>query len=472
MNRRRQVGPRWSKRILKGLVGLVVLLLLGFGFVQLLLKTSWARNKAASELSQRLGGLPVEIGSLGWTPWSGVEIGGLEVAQPEVLRRSLVAPLLKVERIHVAPDYALAWKGDLGIHALRIERPQLHLSVDMLVSIAAAGVDPAPPPPSIAARKPGGESEAPPPVGRPEADAGSTTTAEKPKPSAATEPPPGPSGEPVRKRVRVTVEDGGFELVRAGMGGRLAAMEGVDLDLPLFGDPAETENLLGRIQMMGKTLEEDLALRMVSDGTTVKLLLPQREESDVFGYVALGLKKGVPFQVELGVHLDELEAMEVHPLVSLGSGEFETVIRGVGWMQLPGSWGGRVAFDLKELNGRLGSAPMSFDQATGSLSFARGVLQAPAVRLTGDDGAVLANGWLTANDASAVLRVVIPYPVVGMLNEQFAARIPGGVFPFKPLEPGNRWYSDVALWRSGDHWKAEFGDGGSVVLLGDLLEGE
>ena len=87
----------------------------------------------------------------------------------------------------------------------------------------------------------------------------------------------------------------------------------------------------------------------------------------------------------------------------------------------------------------------------------------------GESASILGNGWITSRDGVAVVRLVVPYSVVGMINGALDQRVPESVFSFKRLEPGNRWFSDVSIWREEAGWSVEFGDGGSVVALDELL---
>jgi len=86
MNRRRNGKRRWGLSLRRIAAGLVASAMLGFLLLQGLLATSWMRSKVAGKLSQRIGGLEVEIDSLSWTPWDGAKIGGLEVKQPAALQ--------------------------------------------------------------------------------------------------------------------------------------------------------------------------------------------------------------------------------------------------------------------------------------------------------------------------------------------------------------------------------------------------
>ena len=189
MNRRRNGKRRWGLSLRRIAAGLVASAMLGFLLLQGLLATSWMRSKVAGKLSQRIGGLEVEIDSLSWTPWDGAKIGGLEVKQPAALQEWVSTPLLEVDEIHAWPDYGAALKRKVSVSQVTVLRPKLHVTVDMLVSIAAASMPPAEPPAMAAvAPRPGAVENPQPEVAPAEMDP-SLTEAE---PAASKVPTPQP----------------------------------------------------------------------------------------------------------------------------------------------------------------------------------------------------------------------------------------------------------------------------------------
>lgn len=454
-----------------------MLLLLGFLLLQLLLATPWMRAKVAGKLSQRIGGLEVGIGSLSWTPWSGAKIGGLEVKQPEVLRELVPTPLLVVDEIHVWPDYAAGLKGKISVTEVKVLRPKLHVTADMLVSIAAASMPPADPP-AIASVVP-----SPAPVSGELPKVAPADQSEPPlkgempeqKPEVVTKSPHAPVPVPkvLRKRVQLVVEDGGFELLRVGMKKRLVGVEGVNLDLPLFGEAGESSSSVALIECFGQTLDEELSIKVKTegDGMAFHFLGDPSEGFGVFGRSNFALVRGLPFQVDLVLRLPEVGNLAISETFSGQCEEVQARIQGGGWLQAPGSWRGVSAFEAHKPRGSLGSIGgqvINFDSASAVVQLAAGVIQSPDFRLIGDSASILGNGWVTSRDGAAVVRLVVPYGVVGMLNGEFVKRVPDGVFAFRPLKPDNRWYSDVSVWREEVGWSVGFGDKGTVVPLNDL----
>ncbi|MFC7336619.1 hypothetical protein ACFQY0_05485 [Haloferula chungangensis] len=485
MTRQRHGKGRWSRYLLRAAAALLALLLLGFLLLQALLATPWMRGKVAGKLSQRIGGLEVVIGSLSWTPWNGVKIERLEVKQPGALREVVPTPLLAVEEIHIRPDYKAALKGNLSVNELKVLRPKLHVTVDMLISIAAASMPPARPP-AIAAVVPapgsavGGTSDAT-PQGAGQGPLTSSGSEEAPavvaKPDTAAAPAPQPVAKPHRKRVRVVVDDGSFELVKAGMARPLAGVEGVNFDLPLFGEAGESSQSLGMIECLGQTLVEELVVEVKTEDTGIAFIFPgdPTKEFGIFGRMEIALSHGLPFQTDMALRLPKVERLMLSDRLVGECDELQARIQGGGWLQGPGSWRGVAAIEAGNPMGGVGSldgSMMPFDSASAVLQLAGGVIYSPDFRLLGDMASVLGNGWVNSHDGAVVARLIVPPTAVEMLNGQFVKRVPEGVFAFRPLKPDNRWFSDVSIWREKTGWMVGFGEGGSVAPLDGVLRGK
>ena len=482
MSQRRNVRRRWCSRILKVAAGLIVLAVLGFLLLQLLLMTPWLRGKVAGKVSQRMGGLEVSIAELKWTPWSGATVGGLEVKQPESLRELVSGPLLEVEEIHAWPDYLAAMKGKARVSEVTVRRPNLHVTVEMLVSIAAASAPPAEPP--VVAKVVPAPAVGPVMTPVPPADQPMVGEVAKNDESPVVENPVAPPVAPeteepevpptpkvMRPRMRVVVEDGGFELVKAGVKERLAAVEGVKLDVPFFGEAGESVNRVALIECLGQTLDEDVEIKARTEGVGVVFVFPRdpKVEFGVFGSCQFGVVQGLPVQVDLGLRLPKAEPMAISKMLSGECGEVQARAQGGGWLRFPGSWRGVAGAEAMQVTGRVAGQAVMFDSGSAVVQLAGGVVQSPDFRLIGDSASVLGNGWVTSRDGAAVVRFVVPESVARMANGGLNKQLPESKFAFKSLEPGNRVYSDVSIWRGELGWRVEFGDGGTVVGLEELL---
>jgi hypothetical protein len=475
MDRRRQFWRRCGLRILKAASGLTALLLLLFLGIQVVLSTPWMRGKVSQKISQRVGGLDVGMADLDWTPWSGVTIRSLRIEQPVELREAVSKPLLEVAEIHAWPDHAAAIRGDLSLSELRVVRPGFHVTLDMLVSIASAAIPPTEPPVVVAAAEP--EPTTPnevvpeaPPFASVSQGKGGDDAVDPPAVEAEATPEP---VEVVRKRVLVVVEDGDFELVRAGMEGRLAAIEGLNLDLPLFGEVVDSSSTVALVECLGQRIEEDLKIdhKSIKDGVDFVMADDKKKSSKVFGKLVMRLATGLPMQSNLSVRLEGVDVEAADQSVAFQSGPLQCRVQGGGWLQVPVSWQVLGQVEVQQLLGKIGEGELAFDKASGSIQLVGGVLRSPDFRLIGDSASLLGNGWMTKSDGAVVVRAVLPYETVGLVNGKLGERVPKGVFAFRSLKPDNRWYSDVLIWRAASGWKIEFGKGGTVMPLEILLGG-
>lgn len=92
-----------------------------------LLQTQWALDKVEAQLSQRLDGRSVEIGSLDidWGFPLGIHVGGVEIANPEWAEHPY---MLKLEAMQVKLDVGALLIGDLSLQLLALEQPEVHLT--------------------------------------------------------------------------------------------------------------------------------------------------------------------------------------------------------------------------------------------------------------------------------------------------------------------------------------------------------
>jgi len=221
---------------------------------------------------------------------------------------------------------------------------------------------------------------------------------------------------------------------------------------------------------LGQVVDEQLEMQVKTEGTGVQFLFPgdPQEDFGVFGSCSFGLVRGLPFQADLGLRLSSLEKINFSEALSGQCGEVQARIQGGGWLQAPGSWRGVSAFEAKQPQVSMGGQVVDFDSASAVVQLAGGVIQSPDFRVMGESASILGNGWITSRGGVAVVRLVVPDSAVRMINGALNQRVPESVFSFKPLDPGNRWFSDVSIWREEAGWSVGFGDGGSIVPLDEL----
>ncbi|MEL7560945.1 AsmA family protein [Stutzerimonas chloritidismutans] len=106
--------------VLAALVLLVVI-------AAVLVQTQWAREKIEAQLSERLDGRAVEIGSLDidWGFPLGISVGDVQVANPEWAEHPY---MLKLEAMQAEIDVGALLTGDLSLQLLELDNPEVHLA--------------------------------------------------------------------------------------------------------------------------------------------------------------------------------------------------------------------------------------------------------------------------------------------------------------------------------------------------------
>ena len=105
--------------VLAALVLLVVI-------AAVLVQSQWAREKIEAQLSQRLDGRAVEIGSLDieWGFPLGISVGDVEIANPEWAKHPY---MLKLDAMQAKLDVGALLTGNLNLQSLELDHPQIHL---------------------------------------------------------------------------------------------------------------------------------------------------------------------------------------------------------------------------------------------------------------------------------------------------------------------------------------------------------
>ncbi len=90
-------------------------------------QTQWAREKIEAQLSQRLDGRAVEIGSLDidWGFPLGISVGDVQIANPEWAEQP---NMLKLEALQAEIDVGALLTGSLSLQSLELEQPEIHLA--------------------------------------------------------------------------------------------------------------------------------------------------------------------------------------------------------------------------------------------------------------------------------------------------------------------------------------------------------
>lgn len=445
----------------RGKLRVVVFLLLlipaaGFGLSNLWLALPWGRGWVETKLTERTG-LEWRVKAVSWSPWNGVTVAGVRALQPEALRGIADKPLVDAERIRVRPYWSQLVRGRVRVRELRVENPRLFVSVEMLAALAAEaardqppvrpGVPHPPAPPVIAAHpaRPPGEP-APPKPSEPETHGG-----KQPRPpSVATEKQRPPAGLPLR----LVVTGASLRVVVAAKGVDLLDADGVDLDLPVFGEDAEGLLTLGEVRIPGieplnnvrqpiawKRPYFEIAEQTVDiDGVRVR-------------YVAqLAMVRGAPFLVDAVVDPQPLRHVSVldRLAVDLKAENIAGKMKATGHLAMPGSWrinaialarGGSVA--EKHSGHRI-----AFDEFSVPAVFQAGTLSWRSFRFIGEDVSILGNGSVSLHSGvDAVTRLIVSPEIADVLGQALVGAhiVKSGIPWWRDLATPDRKYRDVHL---------------------------
>jgi len=454
MNQRRpRLWVRRLKRLLLILVGLLLVLFLG---LQILFATPWFRGKVAGKLSQRVG-LEVSIGGLGWTPWGGGAVREFRVEQPPGIREQTEDPLVQVGEIRVFPDYVACLRGNWRARRVQFDAPELAVSVEMLVAMVGSRVPDAEPPTVALAKPPAAPPRVTPPSG-PETvvEPGSEHAVAPPKPVAGQ---PSAKEEPQAKKqpFELIVSSAKGLLFSAGSKTSICSFSGVDLKLPLGDATKQGGGKIGQISLGDQVIETEVLFEVESPGSLVEFKVMENadKEMQLTGGLRVKLSRGLPFQAVVGYRSSAPIRTSVPGIGEVEVSRNQTAVQGTGFGVAPMSWRGLLQFQGEGI--RLPKQSLEMGRYEGSVLLQNGVLQIPDIRFLGDDFSLLGNGWVNRRAGSGVVRLVVPEQAEGVLRGRF------GVTELQALEPGDRRFLDVTLWRAPEDWMADV-DGRTVPL--------
>lgn len=474
--------PSIKRRLFKWLGWSVFAVLLLFGGSNLWLASPWAAEMVEVKLEQRTG-VKWEVGGMSWSPWNGVTVRGLAVAQPELLEASVGAAMLTVDRVRVLPYWRPLWRGRFHVRELVVDSPRGVVAVEMLATLTADAIRGREVSPMV-------QGEVPPadPVGAdaPE-EAGikkgveQSAQAEGPRTSDSSQHSNGASkagggpNESAKKRVaavpvpaqraplglpaRVSVLDAHLSVVSARTQTELFRIERAALDIELLGEDAP-----GLLEVEKLKIAGGLELNHLSQMVEWKRPYLQWRSKPVnvggvdVGYNALlglagplvsgkGLIRGrsgrlgqMPFRVEVVAVPQKVDSFEWLNRVALdvSAEKFSGRFRCSGVVQHPSSWRG----DLQVLGRKIrmkekhGGRDVEFDELIIPAVFSQGELHWGGLRLIGEDLSVLGNGKISAKSGVLSVTRLVVSPEVGEMVSR-------GLYGAELAPNGPLWWSDL-----------------------------
>ncbi|MCF7674573.1 MAG: hypothetical protein K9M97_04460 [Akkermansiaceae bacterium] len=412
----------WVRRV--WLLGLL-LPALAFGLSNLWLASAWGRATLAGRIQQRCG-LDTRIGSASWSPWNGITLGRVEIAQPATLREQVAKPLLEIDLVRIQPVWSALLKRRLSIRTLTVDQPRLVPTVEMMSHLAQQ-VEVAPSMP-LAAATPGPSPSAVPGSSPPDREPGPAAGAKPAVPPAAAPaaaPPPAPT-------CWLHLRSASFQLCSAADRRVLLKLDGLDGDLPLAGAPASSTIGVKTLAVGGEEILSGFHARLAWQDP-VLTLQPDPVLTRVAGLEVrcggqLALLPGLPAHLSVELPLQPISLAMPRFGLSVEAGAALVQARFLGGLLVPGSWQGDLVGTASGIDTRYAGEKLAFDEASCTAVIRGGMLSCPDLRLVGDDLSLLGNGTLLADGrVAAVLRLVAP--------PETAAAVARRVFPDLASEP-------------------------------------
>jgi len=434
-----------------GMAGIPPLFLLG---INIWLAIGPGRHWLANKISAKTG-LHTEVGWSSVTPWSGVTIHKLSVAQPEALRAAIPMPLADVERIRLTPVWKACLHGRLEVRSIDLDSPHITLPLELLAHLGAV-----PTPPHVTVTQP--PSSTPPVPGTPPPIA---QTPSPPPPSAAIPMPPAVQALPTGW---IRMRDASFSLVTAGHTDTpVIRISGVEGDIPAAGAAAESKLHIAEIACLGsyKISPPEIPLRWQEPELTFA-----ESKWDLSGWkismaAKCALRPGLPFLVEMampkqdGSWHDSSSRHEIKISAANAMGRF------AGFAVAPSTWQGDFAIGTQQL-----ALPfqdhLTFDQTGLLLGLRSGMAACRDARAIGESASFLGNAAVLADGrCAAVLRVVLPPDAARNIMEHTNAMLPGTSWGFAPMGAPDRLFADISAHGTLDHITVTLGENGSALPL-------
>lgn len=440
-----------------GTAGVPALFLLG---VNVWLATSPGRKWIAGKIGGKTG-LQTDVGWSSVTPWSGVTIHKLSLAQPEALRAGVPAPLAEVERIRLSPVWKACLHGHLEVHDMDLDSPHITLPLELLAHLGAF-----PKPPHAVASQPPIVPQPPgiqPPVAQNPSPQQPPATA-KPITPAAPSPPTG----------WIRLRNASFSLVTAGHAAnpviRIACVDG---DIPAAGAAAESKLRIAEITCLRgyRISPPEIPLRWQEPELTFS-----ESKWDLSGWkISLGakcaLRPGLPFLVEMLLpkqdgswHVPSFARLETKITSGNAMGRFG------GFAVAPSTWQGDFAVGTEKLTLPF-QDHLSFEQTGVLLGLRSGIAACRDARAIGESASFLGNATVLADGrCAAVLRVVLHPDSARNIIERTNAILPGTSWGFAPMGAPDRLFADISAHGTLDHITVTLGGNGSALPLPQAAE--
>ena len=451
--------PRWRRRIPRILLGTVLLPLGLLALGNLALATPWGKSLLAAKIKARTG-LDAVVGSASCSPWGGAFLGDLKLLQPRPLDASIPAPVLEVESIRISPRWAGLLKGKLQIAEIRIERPRGAVALEMLAQLVPRATGGAPRPlvtnDSAGPANEGKVADVP---------ALSSKAATPPDTAAQAETARLPERDADHDTTWIEVSDGELDLFLSGL--NVIKVSGFGGHIPAGGAAAESEWTVKSVNVLAHSIARDLSLPLQWKGPVLRLGPGTIPVAGIQLRVeaAIGRLPGIPFAADLLAADQPVDGSELFKTMQPVASGLAGRIQGKGYLRFPMSWDAQAIAGANKMELTLGGQRHEFDEARGTFTLQGGTLQCPDAHMTGDTLSLLGNGTVNAGgEGNVVLRAVVRPEVAETWKQKLAPTI---IPVFSAMDTPERVFIDLRWVSQGGNQAIEFGNGGTIVPLGE-----
>lgn len=379
-----------------------------FGISNLYLMSPLGRALVAGTIEQRIG-LESSVEGGSWSPWNGITIYGLRIAQPEPLRKAIPAPLLAVDSLRVRPVWSQLIKTrQLLLRGIEIRGPKLTIPIELLSQLPHRAVEP-----QIAANAPVA------PTVREDVEktvphAPQPNVAKPPIEVAIAQPPVVAESAPAIETptLWLSFSDASVKIVSALSRSALYEVSQIDGGLPLSGKSAKSEIFLRNIRLMGSEIAKEVKIPIE---WSAPFLHFRKTDGGLLGVecemaASIGIFAEMPFQIDFLIPAQKNKEFQVSEQQQATIGELAAQGRLQGLALAPTSWQGQWVAKCSAVDAQFSGQEAHFDSGQAMVVFANGALSCVDARLIGDRLSIMGNATILSDGRTAANGRIIAAP--------------------------------------------------------------
>lgn len=422
--------------------------------LNLLFSTSFGTGFLERRIEKRVG-LPCRIGSVTWTPWTGVKVTEFRLLPPQACSQE--SEVVLIRKMVLDPSWTSMAAGKKRWDRLEFDGLKVEVSVEILktvmsryqrkpdsLSVGSPSVETTPP-------EGGGVVDDPPVAGDPE------TGSETPKDPGKNDPAGGQVKEPVVGPTddfegMVLIRDSNLRVYSESLPEVAVEFENMEGEIPLWGRERKGELKVGNLDFGENFSEKAMTIPILWKGRSLEI--PEYSVK-LFGLnlelvAGVRIARGMPFGLQVDLPDQNVDLSPIYfdqkPPVSIGHLRSRSVIRG--YLLSPGSFHGHSVTRFSDFvfHDLLDGGDTRFNRGTASIRLSGYGILADDIRVIGDDDAVLMNGFATiGGEAAATVRVVSSPERAASHRKRVEGVSDQLSFAFEPLVTPDREFRDIRI---------------------------